>query len=128
MGLRRDRAATVRLLAAEGATVVRVARKANSIAALGDRVDGIAADTSEPDAPARVVDAVLERHGRLDGLINNAGRSALAYRVPRGVGRKVGARLRVELPCRRPHDPGRAARAAHQRCGYRYRERRSCRQ
>ncbi|PWK61307.1 NAD(P)-dependent dehydrogenase (short-subunit alcohol dehydrogenase family) [Streptomyces sp. CG 926] len=65
--------ATVRLLAAEGATVVGVARKPWSTEALGDRVSTVAADLTDPDAARHVADTVLERHGRLDGLVNNVG-------------------------------------------------------
>ena len=35
--------------------------------------EGIAADLSDPDAPARLVAEVLDRTGRLDVLVNNAG-------------------------------------------------------
>ncbi|MER6257853.1 SDR family oxidoreductase [Streptomyces sp. NPDC001584] len=65
--------ATVRLLAAEGATVVGVARKPWSTEALGDRVSTVAADLTDPDAARHVADTVIERHGRLDGLVNNVG-------------------------------------------------------
>ncbi|MFB6826872.1 SDR family NAD(P)-dependent oxidoreductase [Streptomyces virginiae] len=65
--------ATVRLLAAEGATVVGVARKPWSTDALGDRVSTVAADLTDPDAARHVADTVVERHGRLDGLVNNVG-------------------------------------------------------
>lgn len=65
--------ATVRLLAAEGATVVGVARKPWSTEALGDRVSTVAADLTDPDAARHVADTVVERHGRLDGLVNNVG-------------------------------------------------------
>ncbi|QKG23791.1 SDR family NAD(P)-dependent oxidoreductase [Actinomadura verrucosospora] len=58
-------AATARLLAEEGAHVVGVARTPAS--------DGIAADLTDPSAAQRIVDAALDRHGRLDGLVNNAG-------------------------------------------------------
>ncbi|GAA2125549.1 SDR family NAD(P)-dependent oxidoreductase [Actinomadura napierensis] len=58
-------AATARLLADEGARVVGVARTP-----LGD---GVAADLTDPSAAQRIVDAALDRHGRLDGLVNNAG-------------------------------------------------------
>ncbi|KUL33682.1 short-chain dehydrogenase [Streptomyces sp. NRRL F-4489] len=66
-------AATARLLAEEGATVVGVARKADAVEELGPRVGAVAADLTDPDAPDRVVAAALERHGRLDGLVNNVG-------------------------------------------------------
>ncbi|MCX4803047.1 SDR family NAD(P)-dependent oxidoreductase [Streptomyces sp. NPDC058682] len=65
--------ATVRLLAAEGATVVGVARKPWSTEALGDRVSTVAADLTDPGAARHVADTVIERHGRLDGLVNNVG-------------------------------------------------------
>ncbi|MGW7413823.1 SDR family NAD(P)-dependent oxidoreductase [Streptomyces sp. NPDC054863] len=65
--------ATVRLLAAEGATVVGVARSTDSLASLGTHVDGIAADLTAPDAPVHILDEVFKRHGRLDGLVNNVG-------------------------------------------------------
>lgn len=61
--------ATAALLACEGAQVVRVARSP---------VD-VAADLTRPDAAQHVVDVALERHGRLDGLVNNAG--ALESRI-----------------------------------------------
>ncbi|KAB2381025.1 SDR family NAD(P)-dependent oxidoreductase [Actinomadura montaniterrae] len=58
-------AATARLLADEGAHVVGVARTP-----LGN---GVAADLTAPSAAQRIVDTALDRHGRLDGLVNNAG-------------------------------------------------------
>ncbi|MEV0659973.1 SDR family NAD(P)-dependent oxidoreductase [Actinomadura luteofluorescens] len=61
--------ATAALLAGEGAQVVRVARSP---------VD-VPADLTRPDAAQHVVDVALERHGRLDGLVNNAG--ALESRI-----------------------------------------------
>ncbi|MGW1743257.1 SDR family NAD(P)-dependent oxidoreductase [Nocardia sp. NPDC001965] len=66
-------AATARLLAAEGAAVVGVARNADPISDLGSGIHAIAADVTDPDAPARIVDTLLRRHGRLDGLVNNVG-------------------------------------------------------
>ncbi len=38
-----------------------------------DRVSYVAADLLDEDAPARIREHVLERHGRLDLLVNNAG-------------------------------------------------------
>jgi NAD(P)-dependent dehydrogenase (short-subunit alcohol dehydrogenase family) len=52
-------------LAAEGATVV--------IADLNPPEDGIRADVADEADVQRMVDEALERHGRLDILINNAG-------------------------------------------------------
>ncbi|MEV0051498.1 SDR family oxidoreductase [Saccharopolyspora shandongensis] len=65
--------ATVRLLAAEGAKVVGVARTPHGICALGSGISAVAADVTDPDAAERVVTTALERHGRLDGLVNNVG-------------------------------------------------------
>ncbi|MEU9254965.1 SDR family oxidoreductase [Streptomyces sp. NPDC048270] len=65
--------ATTRLLAAEGATVVGVARKPWNTEALGDRVSTVSADLTDPAAARQVADTVIERHGRLDGLVNNVG-------------------------------------------------------
>ncbi|MFF2044321.1 SDR family NAD(P)-dependent oxidoreductase [Kitasatospora sp. NPDC058170] len=65
--------ATVRLLAAEGATVVGVARKPDGVEELGARVRAVAADVTEPGAAARIVEQVLAEHGRLDALVNNVG-------------------------------------------------------
>ncbi len=70
-------AATARLLSAEGAGVVLVARGAeelerNAEACAGETV-ALALDVTAPEAPQRIVNACLERFGRLDGLVNNAG-------------------------------------------------------
>lgn len=65
--------ATVRVLAAEGATVIAVARHPEGVGAAGPQVSGLAADLTEPGAAQRVMTEVLDRHGRLDGLVNNVG-------------------------------------------------------
>ncbi|WP_326660443.1 SDR family NAD(P)-dependent oxidoreductase [Streptomyces sp. NBC_00385] len=62
--------ATAQLLADEGAQVVAVAR---SDAELPIDVDLFLGDLSEPATAQRAVDHVLARHGRIDGLVNNAG-------------------------------------------------------
>ncbi|MFJ2189821.1 SDR family NAD(P)-dependent oxidoreductase [Kitasatospora sp. NPDC087861] len=66
-------AATARLLDAEGATVVGVARHPEGIDGSGPRTTGLAADLTLPGAAERVVGEVLARHGRLDGVVNNVG-------------------------------------------------------
>jgi NAD(P)-dependent dehydrogenase (short-subunit alcohol dehydrogenase family) len=65
-----------RVLHAVGSTVVVVARRADRLAALVDDLPGsvaIAADLSVEDDRERVVREVLERFGRVDVLVNNAG-------------------------------------------------------
>ncbi len=75
--------ATARMLAAEGASVLLVARGAEGLAEAeeecrgaardGTRVEALALDVTDPDAGAGIV-AECERHfGRLDVLVNNAG-------------------------------------------------------
>ncbi|MGV9918182.1 SDR family NAD(P)-dependent oxidoreductase [Streptomyces cellulosae] len=66
-------AATARLLAAEGARVVGVARTTEGIDSIGENISSVAADVTDPGTVGHVVDTVLERHGRIDGLVNNAG-------------------------------------------------------
>jgi L-fucose dehydrogenase len=73
-------AGCARILSSVGATVVIVARNtadgertAREISRTGPgRCEHIAADLGEIENAARVVSAVLESHGRLDCLVNNA--------------------------------------------------------
>jgi NAD(P)-dependent dehydrogenase (short-subunit alcohol dehydrogenase family) len=65
-----------RALAAAGATPVLAARRAERLASLKRElpaVDAVACDVTLAGDRDRLVDTVLERHGRLDGLVNNAG-------------------------------------------------------
>ncbi|MCU1358852.1 MAG: putative oxidoreductase [Ilumatobacteraceae bacterium] len=67
-----------RVLHAVGASVVAVARRADRLAALADDLPGtmvIAADLAESDDRERVAAEAIERCGRIDVLINNAGMS-----------------------------------------------------
>ena len=57
-----------------GAEVLVCARRAPE-SALPDRVQFVPADLREADAAAAVVDAAVERFGRLDVVVNNAGGS-----------------------------------------------------
>lgn len=68
-------------LAGEGADVVLVARRlpgleavAAEVTALGRRAHVVQADVADPDGAATVVDATLTTFGRVDILINNAGK------------------------------------------------------
>jgi NAD(P)-dependent dehydrogenase (short-subunit alcohol dehydrogenase family) len=59
-----------------GATVVLVARRADRLADLADELpDALAvpADLADPEQRAAAVQAALDRHGRVDVLVNNAG-------------------------------------------------------
>jgi NADP-dependent 3-hydroxy acid dehydrogenase YdfG len=70
--------ATARALRKAGAHPVLVARRADRLAhiakELGD-VLTVVADVTRPEDVERVVRDTLERHGRIDGLVNNAGAS-----------------------------------------------------
>ncbi len=74
--------ATARSLAAEGASVAIVARRLDRLNALADsigdqsRVEVIEADVTDEDQARSMVDRTVSRFGRLDTLVNNAGRHA----------------------------------------------------
>jgi 3-oxoacyl-[acyl-carrier protein] reductase len=78
-------------LAAQGAHVVAAARADNAagtvavIHAAGGRAEAIDLDVTATDGPAAMVAAAIERHGRVDILINNAGiaRDQLMLRMKR---------------------------------------------
>jgi NAD(P)-dependent dehydrogenase (short-subunit alcohol dehydrogenase family) len=70
-----------RALAAAGAVPVVAARRAERLAeviAALPRADAITCDVTREDDRERLVAQVLERHGRIDGLVNNAGMGATA--------------------------------------------------
>lgn len=69
-------AATARLLHEAGAHPVLAARRADRLGALSEELDGALAvptDVTEPDQVRALAAAAVERHGRVDGLVNNAG-------------------------------------------------------
>jgi citronellol/citronellal dehydrogenase len=69
--------AAARELHACGADVVITGRRAEvleaALAEIGPRASTLPGDVRDPDEAARLVDTVVERHGRLDVLVNNAG-------------------------------------------------------
>jgi NAD(P)-dependent dehydrogenase (short-subunit alcohol dehydrogenase family) len=70
-----------RALAGAGAVPVLAARRADRLARLREDLpaaDAIACDVTDPADRERLIATVSERHGRLDGLVNNAGTGATA--------------------------------------------------
>ncbi|HTZ43350.1 MAG TPA: SDR family oxidoreductase [Jatrophihabitans sp.] len=67
--------ATAELLADRGAVVVATGRDEPALAAVTARTGGsyLAADLTEPAAPEALVEHAVAAHGRLDGLVVNAG-------------------------------------------------------
>jgi len=68
-----------RSLAAAGALPVLAARRAERLAQLSAALPDamtVTCDVTDADDRERLVDAVMERHGRIDGLVNNAGMGA----------------------------------------------------
>lgn len=90
--------ATARRIAREpGNRLVLVARREERLRALADELGGatvVAADLTEPDAPARVAAELESTHGGLDLLVNNAGG---AWRASFGEGGWENVRRHMEL-------------------------------
>src|SRR3984957_15475456 len=74
-------AATARAFAAEGAAVLinsaRSVEEGEAVAAELPNALYVQGDITDPEVPGRLVAAALERWGRLDTLVNNAGTTAL---------------------------------------------------
>src|SRR3954452_15653357 len=64
--------ATAGLLTAEGAVVVGVDRD-DIETGLGGEGSAIRADLTDAASAPRIVETVITRYGRIDGLVNNAG-------------------------------------------------------
>ncbi|MBV9822191.1 MAG: SDR family NAD(P)-dependent oxidoreductase [Actinobacteria bacterium] len=76
--------ATARALHAAGAHPVLAARRADRLRELGKELDGALAvptDVTDPADRQALVRATLDRHGRIDGLVNNAGAGLLKLLV-----------------------------------------------
>ena len=69
-----------RSLVANGARPVLAARRAERLAALAaeleGRVETVACDVTDENERRELIDGLLDRHGRIDGLVNNAGLGA----------------------------------------------------
>jgi NAD(P)-dependent dehydrogenase (short-subunit alcohol dehydrogenase family) len=66
----------VRVLRAAGADVVAAGRRADRLDRLAAEVDGVqpvVCDVTDADARAALIASVMERRGRIDVLVNNAG-------------------------------------------------------
>jgi 3-oxoacyl-[acyl-carrier protein] reductase len=78
-------------LAADGATVVAAARGTNAdetaaaIKTAGGKAEAVALDVTDSTAIEKQIAGILERHGRIDVLVNNAGitRDTLLLRMKR---------------------------------------------
>jgi ketoreductase RED2 len=74
-------AATARAFAAEGAAVLinsaRSVAEGEAVAASLPDAHYVQGDITDPEVPARLVAAALDRWGRLDTLVNNAGTTAV---------------------------------------------------
>jgi NAD(P)-dependent dehydrogenase (short-subunit alcohol dehydrogenase family) len=68
-----------RALGTAGAIPVLVARREDRLARLREQLpgaDAVTCDVTDPADRERMVETVVDRHGRLDGLVNNAGAGA----------------------------------------------------
>ncbi|HEY0169338.1 MAG TPA: SDR family oxidoreductase [Jatrophihabitans sp.] len=76
--------ATARALHAAGALPVLAARRADRLRELSEQLGGALAaptDVTDPAARHALIQATLDRHGRIDGLVNNAGAGILKLLV-----------------------------------------------
>lgn len=76
--------ATARALHAAGALPVLAARRADRLRQLSEQLGGALAvptDVTGPAARQALIQAALDRHGRIDGLVNNAGAGILKMLV-----------------------------------------------
>ncbi|MEO7260088.1 MAG: SDR family oxidoreductase [Jatrophihabitantaceae bacterium] len=76
--------ATARALHAAGAQPVLAARRADRLQQLSEQLGGTLAvptDVTDPAARQALIQATLDRHGRIDGLVNNAGAGILKLLV-----------------------------------------------
>ena len=112
-----------RVLAAAGAEVVATARRAERLEALAAEVDGIhafACDVTDPQSRELLVAHAVERFGRIDVLVNNAGlggaepaETETVAHFETGRRRQPDRGLRARAACRQADDrPGSGARSS----------------
>lgn len=68
-----------RAISSSGGVPILAARRAQRLASLTEEIPnahGVTCDVTDGDDRTRLVAEVIERHGRIDGLINNAGAGA----------------------------------------------------
>ena len=90
-------AAVAREAAHHGYRLAITGRRADRLDALAADLPGVEAlalpgDLADPSTPARLIDGVIARYGRLDVLVNNAG-----FGLPRLFGQTDPARLREQV-------------------------------
>jgi NAD(P)-dependent dehydrogenase (short-subunit alcohol dehydrogenase family) len=101
-----------RAFALAGATVVLAARSeaplkelAERIGSAGGRAEAVPTDVTDLDAVERLIRGAVERHGRLDAALNNAGEGALqgplADVAPSDFDRVIDVHLRGTFLCMR---------------------------
>lgn len=94
--------AVARRCADEGASIMVHGRDENRARRVSEDVGGayFAGDLQDPSIPARLVDAVVKRFGRLDGIVNNAAlttRSNIDETSPEVFDRIIAVNLRAPL-------------------------------
>jgi short-subunit dehydrogenase len=109
--------ATADALTRSGTTVVAVGRDGDALAELTRRTGGshLVADLRDPQAAERIVAHALERHGRLDAVVANAGvgyAGEFAAMPPPRIDELVDVNLRAPLLLTRAALPALRARSA----------------
>lgn len=64
--------ATARELVTEGATVVGTARTTPTTMTLPEQLDFVSTNVADPNASEQLVTYTMKKHGRIDGVVNNA--------------------------------------------------------